>query len=121
MITELTAYPAQLKARAIKKTEEAKLVKTAYEQGIKAGVAIAYNLISDELAFLFLRNSIRDNNKVECDNSCVINSIVGGDHAYCECACHAGTLPAIPPSRERRQLTHDELADGWTEISNSRI
>ena len=35
-------------------------------------------------------------------NGCVINSQVGGDHAYCECECHEGTLPAIPPSRERR-------------------
>jgi len=47
--------------------------------------------------------------KVRCDNSCVINSIVGEDHAYCKCACHVGTLPAIPPSRERRPFDTDSL------------
>lgn len=39
---------------------------------------------------------------MNCTNGCVINSQVGGDHAYCECSCHVGSLPAIPPSRERR-------------------
>src|SRR5262245_22350668 len=33
---------------------------------------------------------------------CGINYTVCGDHAYCECHCHKGTLPAVPPSRERR-------------------
>ena len=41
---------------------------------------------------------------MECLNDCVINTLAGGDHAYCECECHAGTLPAIPPSRERRPV-----------------
>lgn len=36
-----------------------------------------------------------------CTTGCVINSRVGGDHAYCGCHCHVDTLPAIPPSRER--------------------
>lgn len=42
-----------------------------------------------------------------CTNGCVINSQCGGDHAYCECECHEGTLPAIPPSRERRVIGFD--------------
>lgn len=33
--------------------------------------------------------------------SCQINTLVHGDHAYCECECHLDN-PAIPPSRERR-------------------
>lgn len=41
-----------------------------------------------------------------CTNGCVINTLVGGDHAYCECHCHIGTLPALPPSRERRPWNH---------------
>lgn len=40
-----------------------------------------------------------------CNLNCQINSQVGGDHAYCDCDCHKDTLPAIPPSRERRKLT----------------
>lgn len=39
-----------------------------------------------------------------CTNGCIINSQVGSDHAYCECECHIGTLPAIPPSRKRRMV-----------------
>ena len=42
-----------------------------------------------------------------CTNGCVINSQTGGDHAYCECECHVGSLPAIPPSRERRVIGFD--------------
>lgn len=42
-----------------------------------------------------------------CTNRCVINSRAGGDHAYCECECHVGSLPAIPPSRERRVIGFD--------------
>lgn len=41
---------------------------------------------------------------MECTNGCIINSQVGGDHAYCECRCHVGSLPAVPPSRERRAV-----------------
>jgi hypothetical protein len=39
-----------------------------------------------------------------CTTGCVINSRVGGDHAYCGCHCHVDTLPAIPPSRERQSI-----------------
>lgn len=42
--------------------------------------------------------------KTPCTNGCVINTLVGGDHAYCECPCHKD-LPAIPPSRQRRIKT----------------
>lgn len=38
------------------------------------------------------------------DTGCVVNSLVGGDHAYCQCGCHRGTLPATPPSRKRQPI-----------------
>lgn len=41
---------------------------------------------------------------MECTNGCILNSQAGGDHAYCECHCHVGSLPATPPSRERRAV-----------------
>jgi hypothetical protein len=37
------------------------------------------------------------------DLNCMINTVVCGDHAYCGCPCHP-SLPAIPPSRTRRQV-----------------
>lgn len=40
---------------------------------------------------------------MSCTSGCIINSQVGGDHAYCSCHCHFGSFPAIPPSRERRK------------------
>lgn len=42
--------------------------------------------------------------------SCEINSIVGGDHAHCECLCHK-SLPAIPPSRIRRSIKGAHIKD----------
>lgn len=48
------------------------------------------------------------NERPPCTNGCVINSLIGGDHAYCSCHCHEGTLPAIPPSRQRRAITGGE-------------
>jgi hypothetical protein len=46
-----------------------------------------------------------------CSISCGVNRIVGGDHAYCECECHGDTLPAIPPSRQRRQKPGETHTD----------
>ena len=40
----------------------------------------------------------------KCDINCMINTRVNGDHAYCKCQCHKGTLPAVPPSRVRRKV-----------------
>jgi hypothetical protein len=41
--------------------------------------------------------------KPKCSIGCGINTVVGGDHAYCQCErCHPDTLPAVPPSRKRR-------------------
>jgi len=39
-----------------------------------------------------------------CDTGCVINSLVGGDHAYCDCLHHL-TAPAVAPSRERVEVS----------------
>lgn len=48
---------------------------------------------------------------MSCTNGC-INTQVGGDHAYCECPCHVGSLPAIPPSRERRVVKFVSVEGG---------
>jgi hypothetical protein len=58
----------------------------------------------DEVKCWMCGHEYKHTERIACDNSCVINSIVGGDHAYCECHCHAGTLPAISPSRERIKI-----------------
>lgn len=42
--------------------------------------------------------------RLPCTIGCVVNSLVGGDHAYCACHCHVGTLPAEPPSRTRQEI-----------------
>ncbi len=39
---------------------------------------------------------------------CEINSIVCGDHAYCDCDCH-DSLPAVQPSRVRNKWMHVRL------------
>lgn len=49
-----------------------------------------------------------DNNKPPCSTGCVINSLVGGDHAYCSCYCHGDSRPAIPPSRKRQPIENQD-------------
>ena len=53
-----------------------------------------------------------------CTVGCVINSRVGGDHAYCVCPCHS-TQPAIPPSRIRTERHIEETGDRCRECGST--
>jgi len=48
---------------------------------------------------------------MKCTNGCLINNVVGGDHAYCTCKCHKDTWPANEPSRERQPKLKGECPD----------
>lgn len=58
MINELSAFPAQLKARSLHQNEKAKDAPNDFEKGIKHGLSIAYQAAGEELDFLFKRNRI---------------------------------------------------------------